>query len=152
MSIGELMRLTTEIEQDHARRISLLVERSRLRNVSLEALIRELGIGPRRRPDNEDAETAECESAVVHHLRRATFIGEETGGGYYGNNSGPMPVLMLPHSKPSLRLPMYAYWNAVPGYAGTRRGTVPNYPVEMKIADLLRGIDAPLQLALKLTK
>lgn len=88
--------------------------------------------------------------AVTHHLRRATFIGEETGGGYHGNNSGPMPTLTLPHSKVSIRLPMYAYWNAVPGYSGKRRGTIPDYPVQTKVSDLLRGVDAPLDLAVKL--
>jgi hypothetical protein len=34
--------------------------------------------------------------AVTHHLKRATFIGEETGGGYYGNNSGMQAVVTLP--------------------------------------------------------
>ena len=88
--------------------------------------------------------------AVTHHLKRATFIGEETGGGYYGNNSGLMPTLRLPNSKVGIRLPMYGYWNAVPGYDGKRRGTIPDHAVEMRVADVLRGIDAPLDLATKL--
>ncbi|HKQ79014.1 MAG TPA: S41 family peptidase, partial [Blastocatellia bacterium] len=54
--------------------------------------------------------------AVTHHLKRATFIGEETGGGYYGNNSGLQPTLTLPNSKVRVALPMHEYWNAVPGY------------------------------------
>jgi len=87
--------------------------------------------------------------AVTHHLKRATFIGEETGGGYYGNNSGMMPTLTLPESKIGIRLPMYAYWNAVPGYRGTRRGTIPDCPVEFTTADVLRGVDAALELAVK---
>ena len=90
--------------------------------------------------------------AVTHHLKRATFVGEETGGGYYGNNSGPMPTLTLPNSKVGIRLPMYEYWNAVPGYQGKRRGTIPDYVVEMRTADVLRGVDAPLELAMKLTQ
>ena len=56
--------------------------------------------------------------AVVHHLKRATFVGEETGGGYYGNNSGMMPTLTLPNSKVKVRLPLYEYWNAVAGDDG----------------------------------
>jgi hypothetical protein len=67
---------------------------------------------------------ADC-CAVIHHLKRATFIGEETAGGYYGNNSGTMPTLTLPNSKLGIRLPTCEYWNAVPGYKGKRRGTVP---------------------------
>jgi hypothetical protein len=88
--------------------------------------------------------------AIVHHLKRATFIGEETGGGYYGNNSGMMPTLTLPNSKIGIRLPFYAYWNAVPGYEHPRRGTLPDYPVTMRIADILGGTDAALEEAVKL--
>jgi C-terminal processing protease CtpA/Prc len=88
--------------------------------------------------------------AVTHHLKRATFIGEETGGGYYGNNSGMQTVVTLPNSKARVRVPMYEYWNAVPGYDGKRRGTRPDHVVETKVANLLRGVDEQLELALKL--
>lgn len=88
--------------------------------------------------------------AVKHHLKRATFIGEETDGGYYGNDSGMQTMLTLPNSKLKIRVPMYEYWNAVPGYDGERRGTIPDYAVETKAANLLRGADEPLELALKL--
>lgn len=86
--------------------------------------------------------------AVTHHLQRATFIGEETGGGFYGNNSGVQTMLTLPHSQ--VRVPMYEYWNAVPGYDGKRRGTRPDYLVETKALNLLRGLDEPLEMASKL--
>ena len=88
--------------------------------------------------------------AVTHHLKRATFVGEETGGGYYGNNSGMMPTLTLPNSRVEIRLPMYEYWNAVRGYDGTRRGTIPDHVVELKTSDVLRGVDTQLDFALKL--
>jgi hypothetical protein len=45
--------------------------------------------------------------AVAHHLKRATFIGEETGGGYYGNNSGMQIILTLPNSKARVTMPMF---------------------------------------------
>ena len=88
--------------------------------------------------------------AVAHHLKRATFIGEETGGGYYGNNSGMQTIVTLPNSKMRIRVPMYEYWNAVPGYDGKRRGTRPDHLVETTVANLLRGVDEQLDLALKL--
>ena len=88
--------------------------------------------------------------AVTHHLKRATFIGEETGGGYYGNNSGVQVILTLPNSKLRVRVPMYEYWNAVPGYAGKRRGTLPDHKVETKVLTLLSGVDEQLEFALKL--
>ena len=90
--------------------------------------------------------------AVTHHLKRATFIGEETGGGYYGNNSGVQAMLTLPNSKARIRLPMFEYWNAVPGYDGKRRGTRPDHLVETKAANLLRGVDEQLEFTLKLAE
>ena len=90
--------------------------------------------------------------AVTHYLKRATFIGEETGGGYYGNNSGAMIILTLPNSKFRVRLPMYEYWNAVLGYDGKRRGTRPDYLVATKTASLLNGVDEQLDFALNLAK
>jgi C-terminal processing protease CtpA/Prc len=88
--------------------------------------------------------------AVAHHLKRATFIGEETGGAYYGNNSGLSTILTLPNSKARVLLPMYEYWNAVPGYDGKRRGTRPDIQVDTTAANLLLGVDEQLDAALKL--
>jgi C-terminal processing protease CtpA/Prc len=94
--------------------------------------------------------TASDFCAVVHHLKRATFVGEETGGCYYGNNSGMMPTLTLPNSKVKVRLPLYEYWNAVATDDGKRRGTRPDHVMELKTADLLRGVDGQLEQARKL--
>lgn len=89
--------------------------------------------------------------AIVHHLHRATFVGEETGGGYWGNNSGRMVTMTLPTSNVKFRFPFYEYWNAVQGDdAFRRRGTIPDVQVELKTADLLRGADAQHDTAVKL--
>jgi len=77
-------------------------------------------------------------------------IASETGGGYYGNNSGMQAVVTLPNSGFQVRVPMYEYWNAVPGYDGTRRGTRPDDPVETTTSGLLAGEDEQLNRALKL--
>jgi len=90
--------------------------------------------------------------AVAHHLKRATFIGEETGGGYYGNNSGLGAMVTLPNSKFQVRVPMSEYWNAVPGYEGKRRGTLPDYAVQTTTAGVLTGEDEQLNRALKLAE
>ncbi|HXE51460.1 MAG TPA: S41 family peptidase, partial [Tepidisphaeraceae bacterium] len=71
--------------------------------------------------------TAADACAIIRHLGRATFIGEETGGGYYGNNSGLDTTLTLPHSGLRITIPMYEYWNAVQGDPGARRGTIPDH-------------------------
>ncbi|HEY0987746.1 MAG TPA: S41 family peptidase [Kofleriaceae bacterium] len=88
--------------------------------------------------------------AVAHHLKRATFVGEETGGAYHGNNSGDMPRLTLPSSKMQVLVPLFEYWNAVPGHDGKRRGTRPDLQVETTAANLLRGVDEQRDAALKL--
>ena len=85
--------------------------------------------------------------AITHHLDRATFVGEETGGGYCGNNSGAFVHVTLPNSHFQIRLPLYGYWNAVGRDHG--RGTLP-HQVLTKVASLLRGVDEPLEMALKL--
>jgi hypothetical protein len=90
--------------------------------------------------------------AVLHHLKRATFVGEETGGGYYGNNSGFEPRLKLPNSKLQVRVPMYEYWNAVSAPDWKRHGTIPDVPVESRVADWLIAKDLPLETALNLAK
>jgi hypothetical protein len=100
--------------------------------------------------DGATFSTAADICAVSHHLNRATFIGEETAGAYYGNNSGTVPTVTLPNSKVRFGLPTCASWNAVSGYAGKRRGTIPDHVVVTKTADLLHGVDAQLQLALRL--
>ena len=89
--------------------------------------------------------------AVTHHLKLATFIGEETAGAYCGNNSATEPTVTLPNSKVRFGLPLCSSWNAVGGGEGNRRGTIPDYTAVTKTVDLLHGIDTQLELALKLT-
>jgi len=89
--------------------------------------------------------------AIVRNLKRATFIGEETGGGYAGNNSGMMPDVTLPNSKIRFRLPMYEYWNAVDGDEhACRHGVIPDHVVPFTTAAVLRGEDEAMNLAIKL--
>lgn len=95
--------------------------------------------------------TAADVTATLHHLKRATFIGEETGGGYQGNTSGLNALIVLPHSGLRLRIQMYDYWNPVfPAEPG--RGTLADYPVETRIADLLRGADPQWERAVALAR
>ena len=88
-------------------------------------------------------------TCTARHLR----VGEETGGGYWGNNSGRMPTMTLPNSNQKFRFPFFGYWNAVEGdEAFRRRGTIPDVQVELKTADLLRGVDAQHDMAVKLAE
>jgi C-terminal processing protease CtpA/Prc len=93
--------------------------------------------------------TAADVTAILHHLRRATFVGEESAGAYEGNTSGLNALITLPNSGFRLKVQMYQYWNAVSG-GEKGRGTIPDYPVQQRSLDLLRGVDAPLAQAMAL--
>jgi C-terminal processing protease CtpA/Prc len=93
--------------------------------------------------------SGECTS-ILHFKRRAEFVGEECGSGYYGNTSGMMPQLTLPHTRLRLRLPMVRYHMAVSGYADRNRGIIPDYPFSPSISDLLEDRDTELEYALDL--
>jgi hypothetical protein len=96
--------------------------------------------------------TAADVAAVLRHLNRATFVGEETGGGYEGNTSGLNALVTLTHSRLGLKIPMYGYWNAVSAPTQRSRGTIPDRPVPGIVDDLMRGVDTPMQAALELAR
>jgi hypothetical protein len=85
----------------------------------------------------------------VHARKRATFIGEESGGGYYGNTSGPAAILTLPHTKLQAYVPLMTYYMAVPPGRPANHGVVPDLPVRYTIAELLAGKDKEMALALE---
>ncbi|HEV3468683.1 MAG TPA: hypothetical protein VG148_05135 [Pyrinomonadaceae bacterium] len=82
----------------------------------------------------------------------ATFVGEEAGGGYYGNTSGFMPVVTLPHTKVRLRVPPITYYLAVKGSGSPSRGVMPDHHVRYTITELLAGRDKEFALALELAR
>jgi hypothetical protein len=88
----------------------------------------------------------------AHARKRATFIGEESGGGYYGNTSGPRLLLVLPNTKLQAYVPLMTYYMAVRDYKAASHGVVPDYPVNYTIEELLEGKDKELALALELAR
>jgi hypothetical protein len=58
----------------------------------------------------------------------------------------------LPNSKVRFGLPLSSSWNAVGHDDGHRHGTIPDHIEVTKTADLLRGIDTQIELALKLAR
>jgi hypothetical protein len=76
------------------------------------------------------------------------FIGEETGGAYYGNNSGDWLQLVLPNSKIKISMPVRFYLLAVSDHQPEDRGIIPDFQVESNINDILREIDKPMQFTL----
>ncbi len=88
-------------------------------------------------------------AAVAKSEHRGPFIGEETGGGYYGNTSGSEVFVTLPASQISCRIPLINYTLAVKKAAFPDRGVLPDYPVYATIYDILEKTDGQMAFALK---
>ncbi len=86
----------------------------------------------------------------AHDRHRATFIGEESGGGYYGNSSGHDAVLVLPNTKLRVAIPLVTYQLALTPGRDPSHGVLPDYPVQRSIEDYLLGRDPEMALALDL--
>jgi hypothetical protein len=89
-------------------------------------------------------------TSILHHYRRATFIGEEGGAGYYGNTSGSIVTIRLPNTGMRCRIPLVRYTMAVDGYTPTDRGLIPDHEVTPTVEDVLAGRDAVLEYAVAL--
>lgn len=95
--------------------------------------------------------TAADVCALIRHLTRAVFVGEESAGGYMGNTSGLNARVKLPDSKLSLKIHLYDYYNAVTSKA-KGRGTMPDYPVILTVADIMKGIDRQWEKAIEIAR
>ncbi len=93
--------------------------------------------------------TAADVATVAHHNRLATFLGEETGGGYDGNTSGDSSRLLLPNSHFVVGVPRWMYTTANVGHAYPGRGVPPDEPLRPTIEDVLAGRDPVLERALE---
>ncbi|RAJ94000.1 peptidase S41-like protein [Larkinella arboricola] len=90
-------------------------------------------------------------SARVHADQRATFIGQETGGGYVGDNSGIFAITQLPHSKIDLGIGMFGFHMAnLPATLKPGQGILPDHVVVPTVEDVLTGNDRAMQKALQL--
>jgi C-terminal processing protease CtpA/Prc len=90
-------------------------------------------------------------TSVIHYHKKAIFVGEECGAGYYGNTSGIMPMVTLPHTKIRIRIPLVRYTMAVSGYPKDR-GIVPEHQVSPTIEDLLQDRDSVMEFTVDLIK
>ncbi|MGG7664342.1 S41 family peptidase [Dyadobacter sp. BHUBP1] len=101
--------------------------------------------------DGRTFSTAADFCAIARSNARAVFIGEETGGGYEGNNSGGTVRINLPHSGVQVAVPTIRYSNAVKPAQEPGRGIIPEYIIVPSISDILTKKDPQLQKALELT-
>lgn len=92
-------------------------------------------------------------AALAKNYTNAIFIGEETGGGYYGNTSGSFLKFTLPNTQLKGRVPLCKFVvetkiNSIP----FGRGLLPDYEIRPTIQDFLAGKDVELEFVKKLIK
>ena len=90
--------------------------------------------------------------SVLHGLHIAKFVGEESAAGVTGNNSGDTAVLILPHSKIKVRIPLVKYVVHSGPVKFRNRGVLPDYRVDPTIQDLMDGQDPAMLKALSLAQ
>lgn len=87
-------------------------------------------------------------SSNLQGSKRATFIGQETGGAYNGCVAGIMPVLTLPKTKLSIRFGLLVcqspYQSKTDGH-----GILPDKEIKPTVQDRMNGNDPELEWILK---
>ena len=98
---------------------------------------------------NSFSATAEF-CSIAKSNKRGIFIGEETGGGYYGNNSMDFAQIVLPNSKIVFWIPIVKYKMAVEESEYKDRGIFPDYEIIPEINNILQNKDVQMDFAFKL--
>jgi hypothetical protein len=89
-------------------------------------------------------------ATVLHHHGLATFVGEETGGGYDGNTSGFSRTHVLSNTRIGVSVPRWMYTTANQGHAFPGRGVPPDHRLEWAIDDRLQGRDTQMEFTRRL--
>lgn len=89
-------------------------------------------------------------SNMMYSQGLATFIGQETGGGYFGNTSGYSQNLTLPNSKITISIPVLQFVMNVEPKLPFGSGVKPHYEVIPSINQYINNENACLEYALKL--
>ncbi len=89
--------------------------------------------------------------ALAKYHKRATIIGEETGGCYYGATGGNYLLLVLPASKIKVRIPTIRIFTAVDVDTISQpvgRGVLPDFTVVHDIKSRMNNNDTVLKFAI----
>lgn len=90
-------------------------------------------------------------AALAKNYTNAKYIGEETGGGYYGNSSGSFLKFTLPNSKIMGRIPLCKFVIEDKNFEiPFGHGVLPDYAVQPAISEYLNGYDPEMEYAKKL--
>jgi hypothetical protein len=87
-------------------------------------------------------------AALAKNHTKAIFIGEETGGGYYGNTSGMFINFTLPHTKLTGRIPLLKFTLQVSHNTNPYgHGLMPDYFIQPTISQYLSRQDVEIEYA-----
>ncbi|WP_083620442.1 S41 family peptidase [Mucilaginibacter sp. OK098] len=89
-------------------------------------------------------------SSIARTNNRGAFVGEETGGGYYGNTSGNKITFFLPNTQIKVNIPLFKYVMAVRKAKYKDRGTIPDYLIVPTMNDIIQHHDIQMDFALQL--
>lgn len=89
-------------------------------------------------------------AAILSHNKKAIFVGQETGGGYQGNNSGMMPESLVQPFGFTLSVPLQKYINAVNLNDNFGRGTIPDYEILPTFEDVVHKRDLEMDYTIQL--
>jgi hypothetical protein len=86
-------------------------------------------------------------ASLAKNYTNAKFIGEETGGGFYGNSSGIHLYFTLPNTKLTGRIPICKFvLEQKETIIPFGRGVLPDYEIQPTIEEYLNGIDKEMEL------
>ncbi|MEM9983609.1 MAG: hypothetical protein AAF804_00810, partial [Bacteroidota bacterium] len=89
-------------------------------------------------------------ASKFHEMKRGLVVGEESGGGYYGNTSGINKLLILPHTKLRVNLNFIKYHNhREQSESPFGRGVMPDHSVLPNALTIAEGQDAELDWLLE---
>jgi C-terminal processing protease CtpA/Prc len=91
--------------------------------------------------------TFSAASMFVSHLKgqpNVTVVGEETGGGNYGNSSVFLPTVILPNTRIEITMPVYRIVNNA-HYVKDGRGIFPDVFIGPSVDAIKNGVDIKMQ-------
>jgi hypothetical protein len=91
-------------------------------------------------------------SNMIYSNDLGTFVGQETGGGYYGNTSGYSEELILPHTQITVNIPTLQFEMNVNDRIPFGRGVIPHYEVIPTYEEYSRGENSALNYTLILIR
>jgi len=88
-------------------------------------------------------------SNMVYSNDKGIFVGQETGGGYFGNTSGYIKELTLPNSHIEIDIPALQFVMNVEQKLPFGSGVIPDHKVIPTFEQYLNNVNAPLEYILK---